>query len=216
MKMTYYKNKKTAEVFAYDDKQLSQVARLIELEALIKESEPKAREASNNLQQAEIELKNAHEKLAETIKNEAEESSILALEANANEAAEKHNKALVEFDIAASQYRSLKDEYDAIPLGFFDIRENINVTQKMTAKEVDAHINPPKSKEQYIAEAEQKKQSLLAEANIAIAPLQDAVDLEMATDEEIALLKEWKKYRVLLNRVDTSLAPDIEWPQQPH
>ncbi|WP_330205549.1 tail fiber assembly protein, partial [Escherichia coli] len=22
----------------------------------------------------------------------------------------------------------------------------------------------------------------------------------------------WKKYRVLLNRVDTSTAPDIEWP----
>ncbi|EJQ6528684.1 tail fiber assembly protein, partial [Escherichia coli] len=25
----------------------------------------------------------------------------------------------------------------------------------------------------------------------------------------------WKKYRVLLNRVDTSLSPDIEWPSQP-
>ncbi|WP_208907139.1 tail fiber assembly protein, partial [Enterobacter cloacae] len=25
----------------------------------------------------------------------------------------------------------------------------------------------------------------------------------------------WKKYRVLLNRVDTSKAPDIEWPEKP-
>ncbi|EGS1765299.1 TPA: tail fiber assembly protein, partial [Escherichia coli] len=25
----------------------------------------------------------------------------------------------------------------------------------------------------------------------------------------------WKKYRVLLNRVDTSTAPDIEWPTSP-
>ncbi|EKS5109754.1 tail fiber assembly protein, partial [Escherichia coli] len=25
----------------------------------------------------------------------------------------------------------------------------------------------------------------------------------------------WKKYRVLLNRVDTSTAPDIEWPAAP-
>ncbi|HAL6907736.1 TPA: tail fiber assembly protein, partial [Escherichia coli] len=25
----------------------------------------------------------------------------------------------------------------------------------------------------------------------------------------------WKKYRVLLNRVDTSTAPDIEWPEIP-
>lgn len=75
---------------------------------------------------------------------------------------------------------------------------------------------PPKSKEQLISEAESKKQSLLVEANNLISPLQDAVDLDMATEEEIALLKEWKKYRVLLNRIDTSLAPDIEWPQKPH
>ncbi|EKP6447356.1 tail fiber assembly protein, partial [Escherichia coli] len=25
----------------------------------------------------------------------------------------------------------------------------------------------------------------------------------------------WKKYRVLLNRVDTSVAPDIVWPDEP-
>ncbi|MDN0007493.1 tail fiber assembly protein [Providencia stuartii] len=87
--------------------------------------------------------------------------------------------------------------------------------KKMTPKEVSAHLNPPVSKEQLIAEAEQKKQSLLSEANNAIAPLQDAVDLEMATEEEITQLTAWKKYRVLLNRVDTSIAPDIEWPEKP-
>ncbi|ENI9457485.1 tail fiber assembly protein, partial [Escherichia coli] len=39
--------------------------------------------------------------------------------------------------------------------------------------------------------------------------------LEIATEEEISLLEAWKKYRVLLNRVDTSTAPDIEWPTGP-
>ena len=48
-----------------------------------------------------------------------------------------------------------------------------------------------------------------------IAPLQDAVDLEIATEEESSLLEAWNKYRVLLNRVDTSTAPDIEWPANP-
>ncbi|EFA4801153.1 tail fiber assembly protein [Escherichia coli] len=48
-----------------------------------------------------------------------------------------------------------------------------------------------------------------------IAPLQDAVDLEIATEEETSLLEAWKKYRMLLNRVDTSTAPDIEWPTNP-
>lgn len=67
----------------------------------------------------------------------------------------------------------------------------------------------------YWDQTEQKKQSLLAEATEAIAPLQDAVDLGMATDKEIVSLKKWKEYRVLLNRVDTSTAPDIDWPVKP-
>ncbi|EHP7004817.1 tail fiber assembly protein [Escherichia coli] len=39
--------------------------------------------------------------------------------------------------------------------------------------------------------------------------------MEIATEEEKALLAAWKTYRVLLNRVDTSTAPDIEWPTNP-
>jgi hypothetical protein len=48
-----------------------------------------------------------------------------------------------------------------------------------------------------------------------IATLQDAVDRDMATDAEKTALTAWKKYRVLLNRVDTTKAPDITWPVQP-
>ncbi|MBN5561676.1 tail fiber assembly protein [Providencia stuartii] len=120
-----------------------------------------------------------------------------------------------DFVVIESEYNQLKTEYDNILPVLFDIRENLKVFKKMTDKEVEAYINPPISKEQLIAEAEQQKQLLLAEANNAIAPLQDAVDLDMATDEEVAQLTAWKKYRVLLNRIDTSLAPDIEWPEKP-
>uniref|UniRef100_UPI00189BCD81 tail fiber assembly protein n=1 Tax=Morganella morganii TaxID=582 RepID=UPI00189BCD81 len=98
---------------------------------------------------------------------------------------------------------------------FFEINEKIKGMHKMTAKEVDAHINPPVTEEQLIAEAEAKKQALIAEASTAIAPLQDAVDLDMATSEEDEKLKEWKKYRVMLTRVDTSSIPDITWPIKP-
>ncbi len=52
-------------------------------------------------------------------------------------------------------------------------------------------------------------------ATVSMAPLQDAVDLDMATEEEQAELLAWKKYRVLLNRVDVSDAPEIEWPAPP-
>jgi len=53
------------------------------------------------------------------------------------------------------------------------------------------------------------------EANRTIAPLQDAVDIGIATDAEIARLAEWKRYRVELSRIDTSKAPDIAWTVRP-
>ncbi|HGJ5889828.1 MAG TPA: tail fiber assembly protein [Arsenophonus apicola] len=59
------------------------------------------------------------------------------------------------------------------------------------------------------------KQQKLFDATQIITPLQDAVDLNMMTEEEKVKLTEWKKYRVLLNRVDTSTASDIEWPKKP-
>ncbi|MBJ9342260.1 tail fiber assembly protein [Citrobacter freundii] len=63
--------------------------------------------------------------------------------------------------------------------------------------------------------AAQKKVELLAVAASAIAPLQDAVDLDMVTEGEATALNEWKKYRVMLNRVKPEDAPDITWPEQP-
>ncbi|HIE0657983.1 TPA: tail fiber assembly protein [Providencia rettgeri] len=71
------------------------------------------------------------------------------------------------------------------------------------------------SLEESVFLASQQKQLLLEEATAAIAPLQDAVDLGIATGEEREPLIKWKEYRVLLDRVDTSLAPDIDWPEKP-
>ncbi|EDV7219571.1 tail fiber assembly protein [Salmonella enterica subsp. enterica serovar Saintpaul] len=61
-------------------------------------------------------------------------------------------------------------------------------------------------------QANRKKQSLMQEANTMISTLQDSVDMEMATAEETAALTEWKKYRVLLMRVDTEKPV---WPTPP-
>lgn len=66
-----------------------------------------------------------------------------------------------------------------------------------------------------VADAEIKKSQLRATAGDEIEWRQDAAGEGIATDDEIATLAEWKKYRVLLMRVDTSKAPDIEWPPQP-
>lgn len=64
----------------------------------------------------------------------------------------------------------------------------------------------------YQAEAQRKKLELLSQANNAIAMLQDAIELDMATEEEALKLQKWKKFRVLLSRVDVS-KPD--WPPSP-
>ncbi|WP_264859580.1 tail fiber assembly protein [Citrobacter freundii] len=74
-------------------------------------------------------------------------------------------------------------------------------------------IEPPSPTiEQLIAQADQKKSALRATADAEIAWRQDAVDANIAKDEEISALKEWKKYRVLLMRVDTA---DPDWPTVP-
>jgi hypothetical protein len=67
----------------------------------------------------------------------------------------------------------------------------------------------------YVGAAETEKSQRLAEATTKIAPLQDAVDLGIATDDEVAQLNAWKTYRVEVNRIDTSTAPDITWPVPP-
>ncbi|EAN9691794.1 tail fiber assembly protein [Salmonella enterica] len=63
-----------------------------------------------------------------------------------------------------------------------------------------------------LREAEETKSRLLQMASEKIAPLQDAVDLGIATDDEKAQLDEWKKYRVLVNRVYTT---NPDWPDVP-
>ncbi|GKX57603.1 tail assembly protein [Leminorella grimontii] len=86
----------------------------------------------------------------------------------------------------------------------FDLWDGqIWVTDEAAAQQVNIEV------------AEAEKAQRLRNADVEIERLKDAVNLDMATDEESALYTEWRKYRVLLNRVDTSKAPNIEWPTPP-
>lgn len=71
------------------------------------------------------------------------------------------------------------------------------------------------TKDELTAQNVAKKAELRAEADSIIAPLQDAADLDMATDSETASLKLWKQYRVALNRINASTAEQISWPTVP-
>ena len=72
-------------------------------------------------------------------------------------------------------------------------------------------------RKQLVSEAVLKVAKLLEDAALRIAPLQDAVDIDEATEEEIASLKSWKKYRVALNRIPEQLGypQTIDWPSVP-
>ncbi|MCG7368802.1 tail fiber assembly protein [Pantoea sp. ACRSH] len=74
---------------------------------------------------------------------------------------------------------------------------------------------PAPTVEELIALAESKRSKLRAEADAVIQPLQDASDLEIATENETSQLVGWKKYRVMLMRVNTEKPEDIEWPKKP-
>ena len=71
------------------------------------------------------------------------------------------------------------------------------------------------TQDEEIQQAKTRKSELLVEASDIIAPLQDASDLGIVTDEEAASLLLWKRYRVMLNRLDLSTAPAIDWPERP-
>ncbi|WGL97342.1 tail fiber assembly protein [Arsenophonus sp. aPb] len=125
---------------------------------------------------------------------------------------------------------SLKDDY--VSAGFWDstakkvpfkVYQEYALCAPPEGKMLGANENgdpvwldiPPKTKSELIAEAENKRIELMQNASEVIAPLQDAIDLKIATEDEEQRLVAWKTYRILLNRVDISAAPDIEWPEVP-
>lgn len=70
-------------------------------------------------------------------------------------------------------------------------------------------------KDFYAATAARELKERMSLAINTISTLQDAVDLAMATEAEETRLTAWRTYRVLLSRIETASAPDIDWPPLP-
>ncbi|WP_272518200.1 MULTISPECIES: tail fiber assembly protein [unclassified Providencia] len=81
---------------------------------------------------------------------------------------------------------------------------------------IDGKIEPLiLSHEEEVKIAESKKQLLADEAEKNITILERKVRLGMTTDDVKHKLTEWEIYSVEVADVDTSLAPDIQWPLRP-
>lgn len=88
---------------------------------------------------------------------------------------------------------------------------------EITEAEAMTITNPPPTIEQLATQTQWRRNSLLSEAAIHVAPLQDAVDLGEATDKEQDQLRAWKQYRVLLNRItqQEGYPTLVDWPEIP-
>ncbi|UVV93662.1 tail fiber assembly protein [Citrobacter freundii] len=74
---------------------------------------------------------------------------------------------------------------------------------------------PPPTKAQLIERAEQQRKMLIAEVTAETEMLRAKLALGRIKDDEKALLNAWLDYLDALEVVDTSTAPDIDWPEPP-
>ena len=106
---------------------------------------------------------------------------------------------LVPVGRSIAEIKSLPDEFEAGEWMF---------DGKVVRKKVKSH-------EQFVAEAEAKKQSLIIEVHTETSMLRTKLALGRIKDDEKALLNAWLDYLDELEAVDVSTAPDIIWPVKP-
>ncbi|EKN4866441.1 tail fiber assembly protein, partial [Yersinia enterocolitica] len=70
----------------------------------------------------------------------------------------------------------------------------------------------PSQKAVFISQAKIDKSKLMSDASDKIETLKDRIE---AGQDKAAELTLWKSYRIALDDVDVSAAPDIEWPTAP-
>lgn len=89
---------------------------------------------------------------------------------------------------------------------------NIDWSQLITAE-----MKATKQAAHQLAEAIAESTERRKDADDEIAPLQDAVDIDEATEADMSLLRLWKKYRVALSKVEAQAGYPavIDWPVPP-
>lgn len=121
---------------------------------------------------------------------------------------------------------SLKDSYSEWPEDATEVADKVFIQFNQAPPEGKIRVAnnkglpawaslPPLSQEESIEQAKAKIDTLMSVAEERIRPLQYAQGLGMETEDESSQLKEWQIFSIMLNRIDPSTAPDIEWPVMP-
>lgn len=86
---------------------------------------------------------------------------------------------------------------------------------RITEEEFLELSKPKITKEDIIFNNKIRKDNLIIEANEKIKILEDIIELEMQEANEEEQIKEWKRYRILLTRIDINNT-DIKFPPKPN
>lgn len=78
-------------------------------------------------------------------------------------------------------------------------------------------VAAPPTAEDLATAVGEKRDLLLSIAANRMGPLQDAIDEDAATTDEVTRLKLWKQYRIALNRIElqADYPANIKWPLSP-
>ncbi len=115
------------------------------------------------------------------------------------------------YDLTTAQESEIK-ELGELPDGVTIIAPNVEFPKWNGKKWV---TDKSAKKDSDIAAAEAQKQYLIAEVQTETQMLQTKLALGRIKPAELELLNAWLDYLELLEAVDTSTAPDIDWPQKP-
>lgn len=85
----------------------------------------------------------------------------------------------------------------------------------ITEEEAMAIANPPKTKEDHIADAEIERARLLEEANSVTEELRVELMLGIISESDKEILTKWVLYTKSIKSLDVSTAPDVTWPTPP-
>ncbi|MGK0158930.1 tail fiber assembly protein [Pseudomonas mosselii] len=98
-----------------------------------------------------------------------------------------------------------------------DLLHSITLHVSVEEAPVPVPVPPQPIPADPLQQAQEEVARLRAIADAVIAPLQDAIDLDEATEAEALRLKEWKRYRVALNRLpdQPGYPTAIDWPAPP-
>ena len=115
------------------------------------------------------------------------------------------------YDIITAQESEIK-ELGELPDGVTTIAPDVEFPKWNGKKWV---MDKAAKKESDIAAAEAQKQYLIAEVHTETEMLRVKLALKRIKPDEEALLNAWLDYLDLLEAVDTTTAPDIDWPKKP-